>query len=110
MRPTKCSHCSAIHEVDEILLGPEGTPIKCSSCQQVFKAFPEPEDILDSPFVWLLRNKEGQTIGFNRLGTLQKMIMDGEVKGDEDLSRYGMSWRCLHEIKNLDIFFKRRQK
>jgi len=106
-RVVHCSECGAGHEVERILIGPEGTPIRCGHCATVFRVFPDDESKLKSPVVWIVRDPEGRSIPFSRLGVLQKMILEGEARPDWELSRFGEPWRPLFEIEGLLVFFER---
>jgi predicted Zn finger-like uncharacterized protein len=106
MKNVACDNCGAGYLVDPILVGPEGTPIKCAYCHGVFRVFPEDEAMLRSPVVWLLRGPAGDTTPFSRLGVLQQRILSGEVGPDWEMSRFGESWRRLSSIEGLGVFFE----
>jgi len=36
----RCERCSTVYELDETLLAPEGAPVQCTRCDNVFVAFP----------------------------------------------------------------------
>jgi len=110
MEPTRIVHCEACgagHEVERILIGPEGTPMRCGHCSAEFSVSPDDESKLSSPVVWIVRDPDGKNTPFNRLGVLQKMIIDGEARPDWELSRFGEPWKPLFEIEGLRIFFER---
>jgi predicted Zn finger-like uncharacterized protein len=107
MRVVHCEACGAGHEVERILIGPKGTPIKCGHCQAVFSVIPDDESKLSSPVVWIVRDPEGKSTPFNCLGVLQKMILDGQARPDWELSRFGEPWKVLFEIEGLRVFFER---
>lgn len=106
-RLVECERCGSKLEVERILVGPDGTPVKCGSCQHVFSVTPEDETKLSSPVVWLLKDPEGRTTPFSKIGVLQQVITNGTARGDWQLSRFGESWRMLGEIDGLRMFFER---
>ena len=107
MRTIECERCGSRYEVECILIGPEGTPIKCAHCRTVFDVFPADESKLRSPVVWIVRDTEGNTTPFSSLGVLQQMILEGTATRDWQLSRFGESWKPLGEIAGLELFFSR---
>ena len=106
-RIVHCEACGAGHEVERILIGPKGTPIRCGHCQTVFSVIPDDESKLSSPVVWIVRDPAGNSTPFSRLGVLQKMILDGRAGPDWELSRFGEPWKPLFEIEGLRVFFER---
>lgn len=102
-----CEACGAGHEVERILIGPQGTPIRCGHCRAEFSVIPDDESKLNSPVVWIVRNPQGNSTPFNRLGVLQQMILEGRARPDWELSRFGEPWKPLFEIEGLRIFFER---
>ncbi len=106
-RIVHCDRCGSGHELERILIGPHGTPIKCGHCSHVFQVSPEDEAKLKSPVVWLIRDPSGSTTPFSRIGVLQKVILEGRAGPDWELSRFGESWRKLGEIDGLKLFFER---
>ena len=107
MRMLQCDDCGSTYEVERILIGPEGTPIRCAGCDSVFRVVPEDEELLRSPVVWIVRDPAGNSTPFSKLGVLQQMIMSGDATPDWQLSRFGQSWKPLGEIEGLKIFFNR---
>lgn len=113
MEPTRiihCNRCGAGHELERILIGPAGTPVRCGHCGTVFEVTPEDETMLNSPVVWIVRDPSGATTPFSRLGVLQKVILDGRAAPDWELSRFGGAWKRLGEIEGLKPFFDRAAK
>jgi predicted Zn finger-like uncharacterized protein len=102
-----CTTCGAGYEVERILIGPEGTPVRCAACGTVFPVHPEDETLVKSAVVWILRDRSGNTTPFRRLGVLQKMILEGRAAADSELSRFGESWKPLGEIEGLRACFER---
>ncbi|HUT77458.1 MAG TPA: hypothetical protein VM285_07215 [Polyangia bacterium] len=102
-----CTSCGAGHEVERILVGPEGTPVRCAACQTIFAVYPENDQQLKSAVVWIVRDSDGNTTPFRRLGVLQKMILEGRAAPDNELSRFGESWKPLGEIDGLRDCFTR---
>lgn len=103
----RCTTCGAGHEVELILIGPEGTPVRCAACGAVFAALPDDEALMKSAVVWILRDPAGNTTPLRRLGMLQKLILDGQAAADFELSRFGGSWKPLGEIEGLKGCFDR---
>jgi predicted Zn finger-like uncharacterized protein len=102
-----CPSCGAGHEVERILIGPEGTPVRCAACGTVFPVHPEEAEVLNSAVVWILRDPEGNTTPFRRLGVLQKLILEGRARPEFELSRLGGAWKSLGEIDGLRPCFDR---
>ena len=109
-RIVNCEQCGAGHELERILIGPGGTPVRCGHCGTVFEITPEDEKMLNSPVVWIVRDPSGNTTPFSRLGVLQKVILDGRAGRDWELSRFGGAWKPLGQIEGLEIFFERAGK
>lgn len=107
MRDVECDACGSRYQVERILIGPSGTPIKCAHCANVFTVLPEDESKLRSPVVWIVRSPEGESTPFSRLGQLQQMIIEGRAQRDWRLSRFGEKWQALGEIQGLATFFDR---
>jgi len=105
-----CSNCGTGHRFDKILIGPNGTPIRCANCKTVFFVKPEDETKLQSPVIWLVKDPDGNTTPFSNLGVLQRVIMDSRAGADWQLSRFGESWRSLGDIEGLRMFFDRRSQ
>ena len=108
-RIVECDACGAGHELERILIGPDGTPVRCAACGHVFTVTPEDERQMRSPVVWIVRDPAGNTTPFRKLGVLQKMILEGAVSPDWQLSRFGESWRPLRAIAGLKPFFARAE-
>jgi predicted Zn finger-like uncharacterized protein len=106
-RIVECERCGSGLEIDRILIGPNGTPVRCGTCDAVFTVLPEDENKLSSPVVWLLKDARERTTPFSRIEVLQRVIMEGTARRDWQLSRFGESWRRLGDIEGLKIFFER---
>jgi predicted Zn finger-like uncharacterized protein len=106
-RVVHCEACGAGHQVERILIGPSGTPIRCGHCKAVFSVTPDDESKLNSPVVWIVRDPTGNSTPFSQLGVLQRMILEGRAAPDWELSRFGEPWKVLFDIEGLRLFFER---
>ena len=106
-RIVECKRCGSGLEIDRILIGPHGTPVRCGTCGEVFQVQPQDSTKLNSPVVWLMKDSSGNTTPFSRIGVLQRVIMGGTASPDWELSRFGESWRRLGDIAGLTMFFER---
>jgi predicted Zn finger-like uncharacterized protein len=100
----KCNKCGAEYSLDETLVAATGTPVRCTNCGHVFKAY-RPETNTTESDEWLLRQVGGSTFSFERLGILQDWIAKDKVSENDLLSRSGGPWKQLADIPELQPFF-----
>jgi predicted Zn finger-like uncharacterized protein len=100
----QCEKCGTEYALDETLVGPSGTAVRCTSCGHVFKVFPRAEA---SPVreTWMLRQASGATFPFDRLGVLQDWISAGKVSEDDLIAKSGGEWKRLGDIAEMRPFF-----
>jgi hypothetical protein len=53
----------------------------------------------------MVKDLNGNTTPFSKLGVLQRVIMNGHAKPDWELSRFGEAWQKLGDIDGLKMFF-----
>jgi predicted Zn finger-like uncharacterized protein len=100
----QCEKCGTEYALDETLVGPSGTAVRCTSCGHVFKVYPRAEA---SPAreTWMLRQASGATFPFDRLGVLQDWISEGKVSQDDLIAKSGGEWKRLGDIAEMRPFF-----
>ncbi len=103
-----CEKCSTEYSLDETLVGPTGTSVRCTSCGHVFRVMAPAGSRRDS-VEWQLRQGDGSTYPFERLGVLQQWIAQGKVSPDDFLSKGGQKWKRLGDIAEIKPFFTAAQ-
>ena len=98
-----CERCGTEYEFDETLVSDRGTTVKCTHCGHLFKVFRPGAG--DGPKTWTIRTKAGRVENLGSLRDLQRLITQGELKRDDEISRSGDSWKKLGDIAELVTFF-----
>jgi len=100
----QCEKCGTEYALDETLVGPSGTAVRCTSCGHVFKVFAaaKPAGVRET---WMLRQASGATFPFDRLGVLQDWISAGKVSDDDLIAKSGGEWKRLGDIAEMRPFF-----
>ncbi len=101
----QCEKCGTEYSLDETLVGPSGTAVRCTSCGNVFKVFP-PAGGASAGEPWMLRQVSGATFPFDRLAVLQDWISEGKVSESDLLARSGGDWKRLGDIAEMKPFFE----
>ncbi|MBN2717102.1 MAG: zinc-ribbon domain-containing protein [Deltaproteobacteria bacterium] len=107
----RCEKCKTEYSLDEKLLAPKGSPVRCTQCGNVFKAFPPaskpPAGSLpptDPAVPWVLYRKSGETRKFLDTKKLQNFIADGKASGMDLVSRFGGPWKNIAVTTELKGF------
>jgi predicted Zn finger-like uncharacterized protein len=109
-----CERCGTEYEFDETLVSDRGTTVKCTNCGHLFKVFrgggaaAAPERGAaphDDKKTWTLRLESGASRAISSLKELQRLISEGHVGEDDELSRSGEAWKRLGDIAELSTFF-----
>ncbi len=98
-----CERCGTEYEFDETLVSDRGTTVKCTHCGHLFKVFRPGAS--DGPKTWTVRTRAGKVQNLTSLRDLQRLITQGELKRDDEISRSGESWKKLGDIAELVTFF-----
>jgi len=104
----KCEKCHTEYSLDETLVSPTGTSVRCTTCNNVFKAFPSSVNA-GSNQTWILHQAGGATFPFDRMGTLQDWINTGKVSPNDQLSRGDGKLKRLSDIAEMKSFFDAAQ-
>ena len=104
----KCEKCNTEYSLDETLVSPSGTSVRCTTCNNIFKAFPSSVDAGSSQ-TWILHQAGGATFPFDRMGTLQDWINTGKVSPNDQLSRGDGTLKRLSDIAEMKSFFDAAQ-
>jgi len=100
----RCEKCQAEYTLDETLVSPTGTAVRCTSCSHVFRVFAaQPAGGAQS--TWTLRQVSGAVVPFDRMAALQDWISKGSVSRDDLISRGGGEWKRLGDIAEMRPFF-----
>ena len=99
----RCEKCSTEYTLDETLVSPSGTSVRCTTCNHVFKAYPP--NAAATPETWQLRQVGGAIFPFDRLATLQDWIASGKVGPNDQICRGSGEWKRLGDISEMKPFF-----
>jgi len=98
----QCEKCGTGYGLDETLVGPAGTTVRCTICGHVFKVHAPGGSRTES---WVLRQASGATFPFDRLGTLQDWISEGKVSENDLIAKTGGEWKRLSDLAEMKPFF-----
>ncbi|HUT79465.1 MAG TPA: zinc-ribbon domain-containing protein, partial [Polyangia bacterium] len=98
----QCEKCGTGYGLDETLVGPSGTTVRCTVCGHVFKVYGPGGARTES---WILRQASGATFPFDRLGTLQDWIAEGKVFEHDLIAKTGGEWKRLADLAEMKPFF-----
>lgn len=120
-----CPKCETEYELDDARVGEDGATVKCSLCAHVFRvrrtqaaitlpelpaqkpSEPEHFDLASAPGrEWKLRQASGNVLSCRDLLALQKWIIEGKVKREDEVSLSGENWKRLGDIPELASFFQ----
>jgi predicted Zn finger-like uncharacterized protein len=99
-----CERCGTEYEFDETLVSERGTTVKCTNCGHLFKVF-RPGEATDKQRPWAIRKRGGATQSLTSLRELQRLIAQGELSEEDEISRSGEAWKPLGTIAELQTFF-----
>ncbi|MEM9190134.1 MAG: tetratricopeptide repeat protein [Myxococcota bacterium] len=101
-----CERCGTEYEFDETLVSDRGTTVKCTNCGHLFKVYrPGAGPGGTSSRTWAIRKRGGGTQTLTSLRELQRLITQGELTEDDEISRSGEAWKPLGAIAELQTFF-----
>ncbi len=93
--------------MDETLVSPSGTSVRCTTCGHVFKAFPP--SAAGTNETWNLRQVDGSTFPFDRIATLQDWIAGSKVSPNDQVRKGNGEWKRLGDIAEMKSFFDAAQ-
>jgi predicted Zn finger-like uncharacterized protein len=100
----RCEKCQAEYALDETLVSPTGTAVRCTNCGFVFRVFASKQtDAVTA--TWTLRQSNGATVPFDRMAVLQDWIAKGVVSREDQISRGGTDWKRLGDLAEMKPFF-----
>jgi predicted Zn finger-like uncharacterized protein len=101
-----CERCGTEYEFDETLVSDRGTTVKCTNCGHLFKVFrSDPAGASGGNKSWHVELADGTTRTLGSLKELQRLITDGQLSPDDQISRGGEEWKRLGDIAELQTFF-----
>ncbi len=103
----QCEKCKTEYSLDETLVSPSGTSVRCTTCGHVFKAFPPSTG--GTGETWSLRQVDGSTFPFDRIAILQDWIADGKVSPNDRVRKGNGEWKRLGDIAEMKSFFEAAQ-
>ena len=103
----QCEKCGTEYSLDETLVSPSGTSVRCMTCGHVFKALPP--SVAGSLETWNLRKVDGSIFVFDRIATLQDWIADGKVSPSDYVRKGNGEWKRLGDIAEMKSFFDAAQ-
>ena len=102
----RCERCNTEYEVDETLIGPQGTPVKCTTCGHTFNVF-RPKAPIGS-VSWVLRQTDGAERPFENLSVLRQWIVAGMVSPDDFIRQGNGPWIRLANMPEVHAAFEER--
>ena len=100
-----CERCGTEYEFDETLVSDRGTTVKCTSCGHLFKVFRPGSGPSGQDRNWSIQKRDGTKLVIGSLRELQKLITQGELTEQDEISRSGEGWKPLGSIAELQTFF-----
>lgn len=79
----RCERCGTEYELDDLLLSPRGTAVRCGTCRHAFRVRPAP----DAPTRWIVFRDDGLRLEVDSLGEICKRIRSGELAANDELAR-----------------------
>ncbi len=106
----RCPACSVEYEFDDDKVTPQGVTVKCTNCTHIFKvrreAAQQDAQVVTETVEWMIRTRDGRSLRFKELTTLQKWIVEQKVGRTDEISKTGKSWKALADIAELSSFFQ----
>ncbi|MCA2978052.1 MAG: zinc-ribbon domain-containing protein [Myxococcaceae bacterium] len=121
----RCPKCQSEYDLDDARVTDDGVTVKCSECQHVFRvkkkslvmtlpvrdeapveASSLPPAPAPAPREWRVRQADGAVSLCRELTTLQRWIVEGKVRRDDEISLTGDAWKRLGDIPELASFFQ----
>lgn len=103
-----CDRCGTDYEFEEALVSTRGTTVKCTQCGHLFKVY-KPTGASDPRAGWMVRRLDGSSQRLPSLADLTRLIGEGALGREDELSRTGKAWKRLGEIAELRAYFERAQ-
>ncbi|MBK04731.1 MAG: hypothetical protein CL920_31640 [Deltaproteobacteria bacterium] len=108
-----CEKCSAVYELDLTQVKGPSVRVKCSTCGHTFRVFksePEPSPKAEVLEDWNIRFRDGASAQVPDQATLQRWIIDGKVKRDDEISKDGKQWQLIGNVESFVPFFELIEK
>jgi predicted Zn finger-like uncharacterized protein len=100
----RCEKCQAEYTLDETLVSPTGTAVRCTNCGFVFRVSSK-QPAEGGQATWTLRQANGKIVPFDRMSLLQDWISRGVVSREDMISRGGREWKRLADLAEMKPFF-----
>ncbi len=106
-----CPKCKSEYEFDDARVPEGGVTVKCTSCAYVFRLKKEAPLEAHLPPAsptreWKLRKPSGNIVKCRDLTMLQRLIIEGKVQREDEISLTGENWKSLGSIPELASFFQ----
>lgn len=98
----RCGQCGTEFGLDERQIGPEGMPVRCSVCKNVFRVEVAPP----KPMPWQVETTDGTRFTAATLSTLREWIEEGRLHPDDKVSRTGNKWVRLGDMPEFASAFE----
>lgn len=98
----RCGQCGTEFGLDERQIGPEGMPVRCSVCKNVFRVELAPP----KPVPWQVETTDGTRFTAATLNTLREWIEEGRLHPDDKVSRTGNKWVRLGDMPEFAAAFE----
>jgi predicted Zn finger-like uncharacterized protein len=113
-----CDRCGTVYEFEEAMIASTGTTVKCTDCGHLFKVTrsapavgtSDPPATLPDDGRWRVRRTDGSLLTLESLAELTRLIGDGELGREDEISRTGRAWRRLGEVEELTPLFDARRR
>ncbi len=94
----RCERCNARYAVDDGLVDETGLAVRCSKCGHTFR-------VQRTPRGWRVRGRAGDVYPVPDSAMLQRWVVEGRLKREDEVSADGGPWTQAGKIKDLEPFF-----
>jgi predicted Zn finger-like uncharacterized protein len=112
----RCERCGTSYALDESRLGEAGARVRCARCGHVFLVTRsgEPPPAAAATVArpaepvrreWRVRLRDGSVSRLRELTTLQRWIVEGKLRREDEIGLDGENWKRMGSIPDLEAFF-----
>lgn len=98
-----CSKCGKEYSLDETLVSSKGTAVRCTNCNNVFKAYKD--TATEEPDEWIIRKPHGVSLTVESVSELKQWISERKISENDLLSKNNGPWKKIADIPELKQFF-----
>ncbi|QQR91235.1 MAG: signal peptide peptidase SppA [Myxococcales bacterium] len=101
----ECQNCQHTFRWQKPMQGDAPFSIDCAACGFRFSVDEDGQTYKKQAHPWILRKQNGQNELISTFGQLLQRIENGEISGDDEISRSGKRWKKLRQIEGLSNLF-----